>query len=241
MKMINKITLSLAVATSILLTGCNDNTEAAKPEVAKATVSEASLGLRKTDLYSEDTTVAEQTNYGKSQAMSGYKINRAFQDAPPMIPHDVEGMLPITINNNQCTGCHMPDMAAAMGATPLPSSHFTNFRPTHNYNGKTFTKSINNMNNEVAIKSTGTKLAGARFNCSQCHAPQSQGNPLVENTFEADFTSKDGASKSSWTGTQLMYGLDTNGENSKVTADDLSNDDSAASNATHDAANKGDH
>ena len=236
MKIINKITLSLAVATSILLTGCNDSTEAAKPEVAVASITEASLGLRKTDLYSEDTTIAEQTNYGKQQAMGGYKIERAFQDAPPMIPHDVDGMLPITINSNQCTGCHMPDIAAGMGATPLPSSHFTNFRPTHNYNGKTFTRSTDGMKNEVAIKSTGSKLAGARFNCTQCHAPQSQGNPLVENTFEADFTSKDGATKSSWTGTQLMYGLDTNGVNSNVSADDLLNDDSAASNATQKAA-----
>ena len=228
MKMINKITLSLAVSTSIFLSGCMDSTEAAKPEVAKATITEASLGLRKTDLYSEDTTIAEQTNYNKNQAMSGYKIERAFQDAPPMIPHDVDGMLPITINNNQCTGCHMPDMAAAMNATPLPSSHFTNFRPTHSFDGKMFSKSIDNMNNEMSINSTGNKLAGARFNCTQCHAPQSQGNPLVENTFEADFTSKDGATKSSWSGEMMTYGLDTNGENSAITAEDLKNANSAA-------------
>lgn len=217
MKMINKITLSLAVSTSIFLGGCMDSTEAAKPEVAKATITEASLGLRKTDLYSEDTTIAEQTNYGKNQAMSGYKIERAFQDAPPMIPHDVEGMLPITINNNQCTGCHMPDMAAAMNATPLPVSHFTNFRPATGLasDGRITKegKAVDNTSSEklayVAIHSTGNKLAGARFNCSQCHAPQSQGNPLVENTFEADFTSKDGASKSSWNGTSLMEGINT--------------------------------
>jgi len=209
MKIINKITLSLAVASSILLTGCNDTLDAKKPEVAKPTVTEASLGLRKTDLYSENTTIAEQTNYSKSQASSGYKIKRAFQDAPPMIPHDVEGMLPITISNNSCVGCHMPDVASYVGATALPSSHFTDFRPTHSYDGKEFKKSIDNMKNEVAIKSTGAKLAGARFNCSQCHAPQSQGNPLVENTFEAEFTSEDGANKSSWSGSKLTDGLDT--------------------------------
>ena len=227
MKMINKITLSLVVATSVLFTGCND-TGAAKQEVAKASISEASLGLRKTDLYSENTTIAEQTNYGKSQAMSGYKIERSFQDAPPMIPHDVDGMLPITIKDNQCLGCHMPDVASSMGATALPVSHFTNFRPTHNNNSAGFTKSIDNMKNEMAISKASAKLTGARFNCTQCHAPQSQGNLLVENTFEAEFTSKDGASKSSWNGSMMTFGLDTNGKNSAITAEDLLNADSAA-------------
>jgi cytochrome c-type protein NapB len=63
------------------------------------------------------------------------------------------------------------------------------------------------MKNEVSIKKTN-KLQGARFNCSQCHAPQSKGL-AVKNTFKADFTSKDGASKSSWKGSKLLEGLDT--------------------------------
>jgi cytochrome c-type protein NapB len=216
MKIISKITLSLAVATTILLTGCNDTT-VAKTQVAKASITEASLGLRKTDLYSENTTAAAQTNYGKNQPMSGYKIKRAFQDAPPMIPHDTEGMLPIKINNNQCLGCHMPDVASGVGATAIPVSHFTNFRPTHKFDGKKFEKSIDNMKNEIAISKASSKLTGARFNCSQCHAPQSQGNLAVENTFEADFTSKDGASKSSWNGDRMTYKLDTLGKDSAIT------------------------
>ena len=219
MKMINKISLSLAVASTIFLAGCND-VAPAKQEVAKATVTEASLGLRKTDLYSEDTTVSSQTSYGKSQPMSGYKIKRAFQDAPPMIPHDVEGMLPIKINDNQCIGCHMPDVASSMGATPIPVSHFTNFRPHHNFDGKMFTKSIDNMNNEMSIKKTN-RLQGARFNCSQCHAPQSQGNLAVENTFEAVYSDKDGATKSSWRGDRMTDDLDTTGKESYVTDKDL--------------------
>jgi len=220
MKIINKITLSLAVATTVLLTGCND-TEAAKPAVAKATISEASLGLRKTDLYGENTTAPAQTNYGKSQAMSGYKIKRAFQDAPPMIPHDVEGMLPIKINNNQCLGCHMPDMAAAVGATSIPVSHLTNFRPSNKVTNGMFHKEVDNMKNGITIHKAGTKLVGARFNCTQCHAPQSQGNLAVENTFEPVYTSKDGASRSSWNGSMMTYGLDTLGKDSHVEEKDL--------------------
>jgi len=124
-----------------------------------------------------------------------------------MIPHDTEGMLPITTNNNQCVGCHMPAVAASINATPMPMSHYTNFRPHHKYDGKKFEKSIDNMKNEISMKES-EMLVNARFNCTQCHAPQSEGQ-LVGNTFSPDFTSEDGASKSSWNGSKLTEGLDT--------------------------------
>lgn len=218
MKTINKIALSLAVASSIFFVGCHHDSDTAKVEVAKGTISEESLGLRKTDLYSErKDTSGDMTSYSKHYAGSGHKITRAFQDAPPMIPHDTEGMLPITIKNNQCTSCHMPDVAPSMGATALPVSHFTNFRAataiakdgriTKNGTAVDNTSSANMSN--LSIKSTGSKLAGARFNCSQCHAPQSDATDAPANTFEAVFSDKDGASKSSWSGSRLTDGLDT--------------------------------
>ena len=210
MKTISKITIGLATAT-LLFVGCGENATPSANETVKPTISEESLGLRKTDLYSEASdTVGFEANYGKDAAGTSVKIERAFQDAPPMIPHDVEGMLPIKIKDNQCIACHDPVVAESMGATPYPSSHMTNFRPTHKIsaNGKDFTKSIDNMKNEVSIKAEG-KLVGARFNCSQCHAPQSGVDLAVENTFEADFTSADGASKSSWDSSKFMKGIDT--------------------------------
>ena len=191
-------------------------------------VTEKSLGLRKTDLYTEATTTSDKTHYSTEYAGSGHKIKRAFQDAPPMIPHDTEGMLPIKISDNQCKSCHMPEVAVSMNATPIPTSHFTNFRPTHKFDGKQFTKSIDNLKNEVSIKSTGDKLSGARFNCTQCHAPQSTGKLAVENTFEAVYSDADGASKSSWVGTRLTDALDTNGKDSAITEADERNDHSAA-------------
>jgi cytochrome c-type protein NapB len=237
MKIITKITLSTAVATAIFFSGCN-NPDVTKPTVAKASVTEKSLGLRKTDIYTEDTTTGDKTHYGKSYAGSGYKIQRAFQDAPPMIPHNTEGMLPITINNNQCQSCHDPKVASSMGmgALPYPLSHMTDFRPktTINNDGKLAKngKVINNTSSDkmkhVTIKETGGKLAGARFNCTQCHAPQSTGTLAVENTFEAVYSDKDGATKSSWVGTRLTDDLNTNGKNSTVTKADQKNKDSAA-------------
>ena len=205
MKIISKITMGLAAVT-VLFIGCVNT---------PSTVTEESLGLRKTDLYSEDTTQGDETKYGKSTAGSGHKFQRAFQDAPPMIPHDTEGMLPITINNNQCTGCHQPGVAESLGALPYPKSHMTDFRPATSLaaDGK-ITKNGTSVDNTsganleyVSIKEMSS-LSGARFNCSQCHAPQSD-SPAPENTFEAAYTHADGANKSSWEGTKLMEGIDT--------------------------------
>lgn len=211
MKLVTKIGLGLTTVSVLFLSGCNDtkanNTTKIEPAKPTQLITEESLGLRKVDLYSEDQAKPDETKYSKEYAGSGYKINRAFQDAPPMIPHDVEGMLPIQIGNNSCTGCHMPEVAQSMGATAIPESHFTDFRPKHRFDGKKFEKSIDNMENEIAIKKVND-LAGARFNCSQCHAPQSEGQ-LVENTFTPEFTHKDGAIKSSWKGSKLTEGLDT--------------------------------
>ena len=217
MKTISKITLGLATA-ALLFVGCGDADKAtpANTTKVKPIINEESLGLRKTDLYPEKTeTEGVKTKYSKTAAGSGKFIKRAFQDAPPMIPHDVEGMLPITINDNQCIACHDPLVAKDMGATPYPSSHMTNFRAntsigasgkiTKNGHEVENTSSANLKN--ISIKKEN-KLVGARFNCSQCHAPQSDGQ-LVENNFEADFTSKDGASRSSWNGTKLMEGINT--------------------------------
>lgn len=214
MKIVTKITFSLAAVSMMFFTGCYDTTPA-KQEVVKPAISEESLGLRKVDLYTEDSAKPDETKYSKEYAGSGYKINRAFQDAPPMIPHDVDGMLPITINDNQCVGCHMPEVASSVDATSVPPSHMIDFRPITTIaedgriakNGKAVDNTSSDKLENVTIKKKDT-LAGARFNCSQCHAPQSDGQ-VVENTFTPDYISNDGANKSSWDGSKLTEGLDT--------------------------------
>ena len=66
-----------------------------------------------------------------------------------------------------------------------------------------------NKKSNIAKAKKLDHLYQGRFNCSQCHAPQSGEDLAVGNTFEADFTSADGASKSSWSGSKLMEGIDT--------------------------------
>lgn len=155
-----KTLIATATLTAILATGC----------AMSSSVSEESLGLRKTDLYSENTTVADQTSYSKVAAGEAKVYERAFENAPPMIPHDVEGMLPITTANNSCLGCHDPAVAPSVGATSVPKSH------------------LFDMRSQTVLAS----VSHARYNCSQCHAPQSNNKPLVENTFKPEFRAKDG-------------------------------------------------
>jgi len=164
----------------------------------KEVITEEALGLRKTNLYAEDDkTEGVKADYNRPAPGSATKFERAFVNAPPMIPHSVDGLLPITQNNNQCLGCHMPDVAKGVGATPIPPSHFTNYRPTTEYKNGELVKEgkkvglsgdIGNTSDiKVAKAKKMDKLYQGRFNCSQCHAPQAKVDPVVGNTFQPDF------------------------------------------------------
>ena len=184
---LGKLTLAITVATTILFAANTKNV-----------IDEDSIGLRKVDLLSEEKAAPDETKYGTTQPMSGYKIERAYQNAPPMIPHDVEGMLEITPQNNMCIGCHDVSVAESMTATPIPKSHYIDFRPKHKLQDDgSFVKGVDNMKNETSIKPIDT-ISNARFNCNACHAPQSTGELAVENTFKSNFTRKDGKNKSTW-------------------------------------------
>ena len=183
---LGKLTLAITLATSLLMAANNTKN-----------IDEDSIGLRKVELLSEDKVAPSETKYGTSAPMSGYKIERAYQNAPPMIPHDVEGLMEITPDNNACIGCHEAAVAPSMNATPIPKSHYINFRPKDKLEGDNFVKGADNMKNEVSIKPIDT-ISSARFNCTACHAPQSTGELAVENTFKPTYTRKDGKEKSTW-------------------------------------------
>lgn len=181
MKLVN-LTLGIVACATLFV---------ASSFAANNTLSEEEIGLRHTNLYTEDKAVGDKTAYGTKPAGTSTKMERAFENAPPMIPHDVEGLLPITINNNQCVSCHDPMVAPSVGATPIPKSHFTDFRPVTELNkdGK-IVKSGKVVENTSDVKTASKSLetlSGTRFNCSQCHAPQSEGNNVPANNFKADF------------------------------------------------------
>jgi cytochrome c-type protein NapB len=157
----------------------------------KKVMDETVLGLRKQTLFEEDVTPVSG-KFDRPAAGTSNRFERAYVNAPPMIPHSVEGLLPITQDNNQCLGCHMPDVAKGVGATSIPPSHFTNYRPTTKMEGNKVVKEgkelgQNNTSDVLIAKAKKLNhLYQGRFNCSQCHAPQADVKPIVGNTFKSD-------------------------------------------------------
>lgn len=162
----------------------------------KKEVDETTLGLRKTSLFKEDGIAPPEVKEDRPAPGAAPRFERAYVNAPPMIPHSVEGLLPITKDNNQCLGCHMPDVAKSVGATPIPPSHFTDYRPdTVLKNGELVKEGKvvglkGDIGNVGDIKLAKVKklnhLYQGRYNCSQCHAPQANVQTAVANTFKPD-------------------------------------------------------
>jgi cytochrome c-type protein NapB len=98
----------------------------------------------------------------------------------------------------------MPAAAKSMGATPIPPSHFTDYRPNTVMKdgnvvkeGKIVGKDLKNVSDiKLAKAKKLDHLYQGRYNCSQCHAPQSKGGTAVGNTFKGDFTSESAKSHS---------------------------------------------
>ncbi len=164
------------------------------------TISSEELSLRKADVFKESVVKPKPVEYTKAAPGTSKKFERSYENAPPLIPHSVEGLLPITKNNNSCLGCHMPNVAKSMGATPIPESHFVNFRPITKLakDGAIVKegKKINNTSDILTVAHKQKKLYQGRYNCSQCHVPQANVKPLVKNNFQPEFTSKDLKKKS---------------------------------------------
>jgi len=162
----------------------------------KKVVDETVLGLRKTSLFSEDNVEPAKVKEDRPAPGVAPRFERAYVNAPPMIPHSVDGLLPITKDNNQCLSCHMPDVAKGVGATPIPPSHFINYRPTTVYKNGELVKEgkvvglkgdIGNVGDiKLAKKKKLNHLYAGRYNCSQCHAPQANVKTAVANTFKPD-------------------------------------------------------
>jgi len=170
----NKIISSLVAAT-ILISGLY---------AAGKQVDENQLGMRSSDLYSEVSAKPDGTNYSTATAGTSKKIQRAYPDAPPMIPHDISDFGEITKDNNACLGCHMPDVATAVQATPIPPTHFTSFRPNVALDKNGHFVEVDH--DKIVKKDLKGALWQGRFNCTQCHAPQTQGKLRVENKFKTD-------------------------------------------------------
>ena len=88
---------------------------------------------------------------------------RSYKHAPPLIPHRVD-QARISLKKNQCLGCHSDLEAGDIKATPIGKNHYVN------------------------RKGERTGYVSTRYYfCTQCHAPQMNKPPLVDNRFNPEW------------------------------------------------------
>lgn len=167
----HRMILNVALAAVLVITVLS----ACAPVAERKAMSDEEIGIRHTALTDESKEMPAHGEYSTAQPGMSKPLGRAFENSPPLIPHDLTGMLPIAETNNACLGCHLPEHAAAMNATPLPRSHFFDIDTGKDLVGK---------------------LDGKRYNCMQCHVPQVNIPEAIKNTFEADFRSQKGKTSS---------------------------------------------
>lgn len=134
---------------------------------AAEALSSEDLGLSKTSVF--DIPTPRAYDFGAQSPGTSERLPRYFPGAPPNIPHQIAGFVPIKANANACMGCHnRPDLQGQQKVkgipTPMPASHYTDLRRSPDQ--------------------VGQQVVGARFICTQCHAPQADAQPLVENTLQ---------------------------------------------------------
>lgn len=87
-------------------------------------------------------------------------IARNYFQQPPLVPHRVREYK-ITINNNKCLSCHSWKNYQKARATKISQTHFAD-----------------------RDGNAQTTVAARRYFCNQCHVPQVDAKPLVENIFK---------------------------------------------------------
>jgi cytochrome c-type protein NapB len=86
-------------------------------------------------------------------------IPRSSAWQPPLIPHNIKGYQ-ITKDVNMCMFCHNPNRGPQEGATVVGNSHY--------------------FDRDGVPQ---TNISARRYFCLQCHVPQFDAEPLVDNTF----------------------------------------------------------
>ena len=87
-------------------------------------------------------------------------ISRQYVHQPPVIPHTIRHY-EVDLNANKCLACHSWKNAPESGATKISPTHF-----------------------ETREGMTLSDVSPRRYFCLQCHVPQADAKPLVENDFK---------------------------------------------------------
>ena len=158
-------------------------------------ISEDELGIITASVYSDNTLDVELAEFNVIEPGESEKIDRSFENAPPMIPHKTDGFFPITFENNICVTCHLPDLAVLKGAVPLPETHFTSLRPQLFWEEGVYQPE--DVTGKVIQMKTPGNLSNSYFSCNQCHVPQADITVDIENLFTPEFRQMLNQSRSS--------------------------------------------
>ena len=90
----------------------------------------------------------------------GAPLPRNYKQQPPIIPHAINNYQ-LDHRVNRCLGCHDPSTHENFGAPQIGASHF-------------YDRDGNHLD----------KVAPRRYFCTQCHVPQMDAAPLVDNGFK---------------------------------------------------------
>lgn len=126
-------------------------------------VQDDSLGLSRVSVFEVETPSA--FDYPDLDPKTSGTLPRAWEGAPPQIPHSVKKYLPVKAKLNECLDCHEKPETIGKGekgkSSPMPDSHYVQ-------DGK------------------ARQLSNRHYVCTLCHAPQVEVQPLMGNTFMGD-------------------------------------------------------
>ena len=112
--------------------------------------------LRGASDINQDSSAPASKRYNKD----GEPIARDYIQQPPLIPHKIQNYR-INLKSNKCMSCHSWSNYREAGATKISQTHF-----------------------ESRDKNVLANVSARRYFCTQCHVPQVNAEPLVENKFE---------------------------------------------------------
>ena len=105
------------------------------------------------------TQVDEYSIPLRNYSQDEQRFTRNYRQQPPLVPHSID-QYQIDLKANRCLSCHDWTTAGERNAPTLSMTHY-----------------LDREGNQL------DHIAGTRWFCNQCHVPQADAPPLVENTF----------------------------------------------------------
>ena len=153
-----------ALVAGLMLTGIahSDDSDSAAATATAANIAAAAKldnpgGIGGVESLRGMVELETMKHYPKDQGL----IDSDYVYQPPLIPHSIRHY-EVSLNANKCLACHSWKNAKEMGATKISVTHY-----------------VSPQQGQVL-----SDVSPSRYFCLQCHVPQADAKPLVENDFK---------------------------------------------------------